>query len=318
MYKTKHTEGVTMQDLNKARSIVKEKLQNYNRAEMPDPGKNLGPVVEGIEITKVGIREYTSPIDVVRKDGQTFRAKGTFSVYASLAPHLKGVHMSRMTSSVQEATLNKPVDNLSLQEIADNLLHKLDSENVYLKVRFDYPLKQLSLDSMNEETGEPNFGWMYYPSTIEIRKNKHGKIQGYYTIDYLYSSTCPCSTLLSRDFQRQTGHPAYPHAQRSILTTTVEFDMNSDFHLEDLIYHHRNTIVTEVLGSTVKRSDELGFALLAAAQPLFCEDAARYMHNSLMADTRVLDHSLCAEHLESLHPSTATAIISRGIPNGLR
>jgi GTP cyclohydrolase I len=278
----------------------------------------LKPVKEGIAITKVGIREYDSPVDVVRKDGTAYRAKGTFSCYVSLEPHLKGTHMSRLAEVIQETTLNRPIDNKALLSISQELLTKVDTHTVYLKLKFDYPLKQQSLVSRNKETGEFNFGWMYYPTTIELKQNVHGELKGFYTIEYLYSSTCPCSFMMTEDWRQQTGHLATPHAQRSRMATTVEFDLNSSFHIEDLILLHREAIRTEVLGAITKRSDEMTFGILNAEQPMFVEDATRYMYEVLNKHPDILDFSVVSNHEESLHPHQATAIINKGVPNGLK
>lgn len=285
--------------------------------KLPDPGKKLKPVRDNIEITKVGIRNFVSPIDVVRQGGETFRGKGTFSCYVSLKEHLKGTHMSRISQVIQETTLNRNIDNTTLGGLADELLAKLETDNVYLKLKFDYPLKQQSLHSINKETGEPNFGWMYYPTVIELRKSIDGKTKGYYTIDFLYSSTCPCSFMMSEHWRAETGHPAAPHSQRSCMQTTVEFELGSNFHIEDLIQHHRAAIKTEVLGSIVKRSDELSFAIVNAQQPMFVEDAVRYMYDQLSKDSRITDFVVVSNHFESLHDHDATAIVSKGIPGGL-
>lgn len=295
-----------------------DKYGHYDWDNLPDPGKMLKPVKDNIDIYKVGIRGFYSPVDIVRKDESSFRTDGTFSCYVSLKEHLKGTHMSRLAQVMQEVTLDRPITNDTLHHITDELLEKVDTDTVYLKMRFNYPLKQNSLKSRNKKTDEPNFGWMKYPTTIELKKTAGGEAKGFYSIEFLYSSTCPCSFMMSESFREQTGHPATPHAQRSSMLTTVEFDFDSDFHIEDLIEHHREAIKTEVLGSIVKREDELSFAVLNSEQPMFCEDAVRYMYDQLNSDLRILDFSAVANHFESLHDHDATSIVCKGIPGGLR
>ena len=294
------------------------KYPQYDWNNLPDPGKMLKPVKNNISIMKVGIRNFVSPIDIVRKDGEAFRGKGTFSCYVSLKEHLKGTHMSRLAQVIQEVTLNRKIDNATLLHIADELLSKVDTDQAYLKVKFEYPLKQQSLKSLNKETGEANFGWMYYPVEIDLQKNSQGKTIAHCSIEYLYSSLCPCSFMMSEHWRTETGHPAGPHSQRSKMKTKVEFDLNSDFHIEDLIAHHREAIKTEVLGSIVKREDELSFAVLNAQQPMFVEDAVRYMHDELDRDNKILDFVCVGNHFESLHDHDATAIVHKGIEGGLK
>ena len=124
--------------------------------------------------------------------------------------------------------------------------------------------------------------------------------------------------MMSESWREQTGHPATPHAQRSTMETRVEFDLSSDFHIEDLIEHHRNAIRTEVLGSIVKREDELSFAVLNAEQPMFVEDAVRYMYDQLNRDPKITDFVVVSSHHESLHDHDATAVVHKNVPNGLR
>ena len=68
--------------------------------------------------------------------------------------------------------------------------------------------------------------------------------------------------------------------------------------------------------ATVKREDEQEFARLNASNLMFCEDASRRLQAKLDSETGYLDFWVRVNHLESLHPHDAVAIVTKGIPNG--
>ena len=68
--------------------------------------------------------------------------------------------------------------------------------------------------------------------------------------------------------------------------------------------------------TAVKREDEQEFARLNGAHPMYCEDAVRRIRAALDGLPGVLDWSVRAAHLESLHPHDAVAAAVRGVPGG--
>jgi GTP cyclohydrolase IB len=49
-----------------------------------------------------------------------------------------------------------------------------------------------------------------------------GRAQAIVHLDYVYSSTCPCSLELSEHARRTRGQLATPHSQRSVARISVE------------------------------------------------------------------------------------------------
>ncbi len=142
----------------------------------------------------------------------------------------------------------------------------------------------------------------------------------YLTVEYIFSATCPCSFELAHNATTTRGVAANAHSQRSILTTTVEFDPNNIVWIEDLIEQHRLSIPTEVQ-VLVKRRDEQAFAELNGSNLLFCEDAVRLMYKALdewYNVGKIFDFRIIASHGESLHPWDAISVVYKGIPNGLQ
>ena len=74
----------------------------------------------------------------------------------------------------------------------------------------------------------------------------------------------------------------------------------------------------QLLQAAVKRADESEFARLNATNLMFCEDAARRIKARVESLTGILDYRIRASHLESLHPHDAVAVVTRGVPGGLR
>ena len=68
----------------------------------------------------------------------------------------------------------------------------------------------------------------------------------------------------------------------------------------------------------VKREDEQEFARLNGNNPMFVEDAVRFISDVVDKLPGVLDWSVVANHYESLHPWSACAVNWKGIPGGLR
>jgi len=131
-------------------------------------------------------------------------------------------------------------------------------------------------------------------------------------LDYVYSSTCPCSLELSEHARQFRGQLATPHSQRSVarISVVVEDDQEC-LWFEDLIDMARSAVPTETQ-VMVKREDEQAFAELNAANPIFVEDAARLFCEQLKGDARIGDFRVIASHQESLHSHDAVSVLTEG------
>jgi GTP cyclohydrolase I len=164
------------------------------------------------------------------------------------------------------------------------------------------------------------FGYIFYDCVLEGQWHE-GEYKFLLTVEYIYSSTCPCSFELAQDATQRRGKAANGHSQRSIGRITVEF--NPDNHvvwIEDIVEMARRKVPTEVV-IICKRRDEQAFAELNGSNLLFTEDASRLLYEGLdeMYDAgKITDFNIVTEHLESLHPWSATAVVSKKVPGGLR
>lgn len=314
--------------------------------DLPDP--QVDPFIPGlrVQLDKVGVNGVHLPIKFLRRDGSVQELQAEASLYGSLDnPDAKGLNLSRFPIVMHEEI----ADHLSidgLKGVLNKLQSKQGSNHTYCKLRFKYPWVQPALRTRKELDpanyvsieslkADPNFfkevdgvylskekmvGHIFYDCILEAQK--HGDAYAFFlTVDYVYSSTCPCSFELAQDAFLKRGQAANGHSQRSIGKITVRF--NPDKHIvyiEDIVEMARRQVPTEVV-IICKRRDEQAFAELNGSNLLFTEDASRLLYQGLdeMYDADMIqDFSVVTEHIESLHPWSATAVVSKGIQGGLR
>jgi len=223
-----------------------------------------------------------------------------------------------------------------LREIVENFVgsHEGISDSAYLECRLEFFERRKSLIS-------DNTGWKAY-KVRPIVSLRAGVLTTELSIEVPYSSTCPCSAALSRDIIQQgfqdefgksgsvdlekvhewlgtpEGVSATPHSQRSIAQVRVKLsDKVEDMPISRLIDQIETALPTPVQAA-VKRADEQEFARLNAANLMFCEDAARRVQAELNKDDTLDDFWIRVNHMESLHPHDAVAIVTKGVESGYR
>ncbi len=261
------------------------------------------------------------------------RLSSQTQAYVSLDdPMSKGIHMSRLYLLLDQMGTQENLTPARVKAILEAFIdsHKGLSNQAFVEFKFDYYERRNSLIS-------DNTGWKHYPTTIrgELRQ---GKFECEVSIEVPYSSTCPCSAALSRQliqeafeqqFTAQTldyktvlnwlgtpeGIVATPHSQRSYAQVKVKIMESDTLEISRLINHIEEAVQTPVQAA-VKREDEQEFARLNAANLMFCEDAARRLQSTLNQHAEYLDYWVRINHLESLHPHDAVAIITKGLKMG--
>jgi GTP cyclohydrolase I len=246
-------------------------------------------------------------------------------MYVNLEAHKNGVSMSRLCTILQATasseTLNADFFKNVLRRYRIELADENDKEliqSAYLNLSFNFPVKQKSLKS-------DNWGWQYYPIKLKAVETKDAGFEYFVTLTYEYSSTCPCSLSMAKQYEREFAEGkttegsgiGVPHSQRSKLTCTVKIEDGKEFHIEDLIYLLKRAIPTETQ-SLVKRIDEQAFAILNGSHPMFVEHATKRVSKVLNEEAYILDWLVELEHIESLHSHNAAAVIYKGVENGLR
>lgn len=284
--------------------------EDFYTDDLPDP--QIDPVLPGarVPLKKVGIAPVDLPVRLrSRSGGEDKLLQAEASLYCSLDdPMAKGLNLSRLYLIMHE----KIKDQLSLdgmEAAIKELAEQQGSKNAYCKLRFKYPMYQEALRSKGLK------GHIAYKTELE-GQYRDGDYRWFLTIDYVYSSTCPCSFELAHDARTKRQAAANAHSQRSILKVKVAFNRELDniVWIEDLVDLCRENIPTEVQ-IVVKRRDEQAFAELNGANLLFSEDAVRIMHDALQVwhnMGKIEDWSIVASHEESLHPWNAIAVSTGG------
>ncbi|MCP5038186.1 MAG: GTP cyclohydrolase I FolE2 [Rhodobacteraceae bacterium] len=275
------------------------------KATMPDLQNGPASLIQGARkhIQHVGISNFRLPINYHRRDGSDLVLETSVTGTVSLEKGKKGINMSRIMRSFYlhaEKTFSFEVIEAAL----DDYKTDLESLDARIEMQFSYPAKVESLRSGLS-------GYQYYNIALELVEH-HGARRKFIHLDYVYSSTCPCSLELSEHARQMRGQLATPHSQRSVARLSVEVLGNQAcLWFEDLIDLCRQAVPTETQ-VMVKREDEQAFAELNAANPIFVEDAARLFCEHLQKDARIGDFRVVASHQESLHNHDAVSILTEG------
>ena len=285
----------------------------------------------------VGMSEIEMPIRILNGNGDNMQTVGRIQAYVNLIdPKSKGIHMSRLYLAVDQMMGNEVLNPKLLHKVVKQFVqtHEGISNNAYLECRFEYLERRKALVS-------DNTGWKGY-KVRAICAYRDGVISTELSVEVPYSSTCPCSAALARDLIQQgfskafgtegsvsledvhawlgtkEGISATPHSQRSLAQVRVKLDESVDsLPISALIDRIEDALQTPVQAA-VKREDEQEFARLNGQNLMFCEDAARRLHEALDADGTLKDFWVRVNHLESLHPHDAVAIVVKGLEDGYR
>lgn len=275
------------------------------RAGLPDLQNGPASLIRGAHaaIQHVGISGFRLPVRVhSRDDGdRTLEANVTGTV--SLRADRKGINMSRLMRSFYvhaEETFSFDV----IERALDAYKADLGACDARIQMSFRYPLKLRSLRS-------DLWGYQYYDIALELIE-REGLRTRIIHLDYVYSSTCPCSLELSEHARQTRGQLAVPHSQRSVARLSVVLVPGAPtLWFEDLVDLARAAVPTETQ-VMVKREDEQAFAELSAAHPIFVEDAVRLFAGQCLADARIGDFRIVASHQESLHSHDAVSLLTEG------
>ena len=274
------------------------------KASMPDLQNGPSSLIRGAkqQIQHVGISNFRLPIRFHTRDNGDVTLETSVTGTVSLEAEKKGINMSRIMRSFYKHA--SETFSFEVMETAlDAYKTDLESFDARIQMRFRFPIKVASLRSGLE-------GYQYYDIALELVE-KAGVRTKIIHLDYVYSSTCPCSLELSEHARQFRGQLATPHSQRSVARLSAVIEGDDMLWFEDMIDMARTAVPTETQ-VMVKREDEQAFAELNAANPIFVEDAARLFCEQLQIDPRIGDFRVVASHQESLHSHDAVSVLTEG------
>jgi GTP cyclohydrolase I len=239
-------------------------------------------------------------------------------VYMDLKSGSRGIHMSRLYMILNEELLGKPVTFQKLSSVLKSFILSQEglSQQAKLKMSYEGLVKTQSLKSGVS-------GFRSYPIEIEAEMNEFGKLKTTIRFVVTYSSTCPQSAKLSKEFLKNTFktheeliswyesdriYPATPHAQRSTMTVELQTANDIELNIPAWILTVEEALKTTVQ-TAVKKADEMEFARLNAENTMFCEDAVRVVAEVLDKNKEITGYRLAADHFESLHSHNASSIM---------
>ena len=303
-------------------------MHNATRhASLPDVAFDTAALARPLDW--VGMDAMAMPIRLQGEAGQALHVPASVDVAVDLRDATaRGIHMSRLYLQLQQSLANEALSAPGLRKLLETCIATQQglSTRARLRLRYDHLLLRPALASANA-------GWKHYPVTLDAEL-RDGHLQLWLGFSVEYSSTCPASAALSRqvnaarfaaDFAdaralsadavrdwlaSERGLAATPHAQRSRAEMSVELKPAFDeLPLRSLVDAVEAALGTPVQ-TAVKREDEQAFAMLNAANLMFCEDAARRVASVLSADPRIERYEATVSHFESLHPHDAVASVS--------
>lgn len=302
---------------DKAQDVAKEKLSN------------------GFPIDCVGIKDLIFPISL--DDGLKVSSK--ISVFVSVDDsQTRGIHMSRIYLAIHEYFKTNKLNLLNLETLLEKIIQGQKGISSFgkIKISFGQFVERQALQSQLS-------GWRSYPIFMEVKKLPSPAQTFEHIIGgtVTYSSTCPCSTSLSRqiiknkfeqDFpqdelknkkevlkwiEENSLSVAIPHAQKStaLFKLKVSKDLAQGVSALNYIDEIEKALGTAVQVA-VKRQDEAEFAKLNANNLMFCEDAIRKIITCFENKKDILDYCIKVQHYESLHPFTVQSSTTKGTKNG--
>jgi len=219
---------------------------NY-RASLPDLQNGPASLIKGSkqQIQHVGISNFRLPIRFHTRDAGDLTLETSVTGTVSLEAEKKGINMSRIMRSFYahaEKTFSFDVVSSALDSYKDDL----ESFDARIQMRFSYPGRVESLRSGLK-------GFQYYDIALELIEHK-GVRKRIMHLDYVYSSTCPCSLELSEHARQYRNQLATPHSQRSVARISVELIGPERLWFEDLIDMCRKAVPTKEKKSKNKKN----------------------------------------------------------------
>lgn len=274
------------------------------KASLPDLQNGPESLIKGAkaDIQHVGISNFRLPLQIATRDNGPLTLETSVTGSVSLEATKKGINMSRIMRSFYSHACS-PFNFEKIEEVLESYLADLESFDARVQLRFNYPMLKESLRSGLS-------GYQYYDVAFEMLK-VGGETTRVIHLDYVYSSTCPCSLELSEHARLTRGQIATPHSQRSVARVSVALEDGPALWIEDLVDLCVDAIPTETQ-VMVKREDEQAFAEMNGSNPIFVEDAVRLFCEALAGDKRIGDFRVVASHQESLHSHDAVSILTHG------
>ena len=247
----------------------------------------------GVEIQKVGIKNFEIPLAIQRKDDTDKVIYAVATAGVTLPAHYKGTHMSRFVEVLNEWRTKKTL-SVDIKGCIEAIVQKLNAKSGYLKLDFKYFIDKKS--PVTNITAP-----MCYDCSFEGMLDNYGEedeeYRFYLGVKVPVATLCPCSKEIS-----EYG----AHNQRAIVSVKVTYPEDEHIWIEDLVSDVEKC-ASSALYPLLKREDEKYVTEHAYDNPKFVEDVLRDVVILLRKNEVIDSFKVECEALESIHNHSAWA-----------
>ena len=264
------------------------------------PDVQLNTDKRGVELHSVGVRKVLIPLAYKTSAGESFLAPTECSLAVSLSKELKGTHMSRFMTLLNQLS-SKEITDFNPQSFLSEIKETLQTDDSCLSFKLGFAItKPAPVTGLESK--------MIYDLKIQGLQDQSGENSTIFDILIPTANLCPCSKAIS-----EYG----AHNQRLILKVAVNVDSKGKYPaywIENLI------LALEEAGScpvypVLKRADEKYVTERQYDNPKFVEDVVRDAVLIAKQYPNVIGFKISAEAQESIHAHNAWAQYSENFPN---
>lgn len=262
------------------------------------PDLQLSRDERALRLDAVGIRELVLPLLLRSSSGELRSVPAKWETTVSLAAELRGTHMSRFVSSIEEFG-SKVLENLDFSIFVRELRRRLQSDDLSLSVEFSHFLSKSAPTTSSVST-------MNIPLrlSVEDKEDREAPLHCL-SIELPASNLCPCSKAISE---------AGAHNQRIYIRVDLMLEEVASWSFSEVerLIERLESAASSPVFPLLKRPDEKAVTERQYANPKFVEDVARDAALILRGEKSLSGFAIEVEALESIHAHNAIARYSEG------
>ena len=262
-----------------------------------------------IYLNSVGVEKVKVPFKLDSLYGGTYDLTAEVEMTTDLQNDIKGISMGMLLRSLIKY-LDKPLKHQTIKQILEEFKTAVETDSKHSLIKFDFDLP------INKKSPKSNIVFPQYYKCGFVGKLDQDEYRFFQKVQVFYGSYCPCSASLC-DHLKENNSSGFPHAQRSYAELLVEVKDGNVIWLESLIELIEDAVKTSMF-PVLRRVDEQEVARIAAANPMFVEDAIRRIVNAINHQDFIYDWIVRCVHMESIHVSNAISTCWKGIDKGFR
>lgn len=268
-------------------------MSNSQSFETPKADPQAEADARGIGIDLVGINNVRYPLLISGwEDSDRKEIKDvSLSLQVSLAPDVRGIHMSRLLEGVHH--WEGPLCPTNIAEFLSVIRKEQGADSASIECSFTW-----FVERPTPKTNLP--AWQGIETTWHGRQDAKGSVVGY-TLNIPVTTLCPCSREIS-DYGA--------HSQRGWVRVKLEWDAKDEIVYPQEIFNELERSGSAPIYPLLKRADERHVTMLAYEQPAFVEDTLRRAALKLREEPRVKSFELHICNEESIHTHDAVASLS--------